>query len=206
MEDSDVNLRGWNPANSVMEFVIIFIGFWKLTWELGVNRATRHLGPISTDEQKSGYFVAGHTVRGWRWWIQLLLPFATPYVPVPKIPRLSQIIRAGDNGAFASSMISCIIHDHYYVSWRPIYEAFFQEFIWAKDRMGDGPNLPDMQILGSDMKGWKYALAADVDVWKVKRMAERRGEVTWVSPFPPILELKHPPAQTDNEHLIARSL
>jgi hypothetical protein len=125
---------------SIFAILGVPVGIWMAQWELNYRIATGHLGPLCTDEDKMGYFVAKLCCK----WFYRLRPVRIPKVPPPRLPTITALIEAGDEGWFTSAIFNSISPNHAEVSWKPLYEAFFCEYIWSCYRWGlrQNSNIP----------------------------------------------------------------
>lgn len=64
--------------------------------------------------------------------IRRFWPFFIQRTPKPRLPTVSDIIKAGDKGILTSAMFEWIPYNRHHVSWRPVYEACFEEWLWRK--------------------------------------------------------------------------
>jgi len=154
----------WPFIRNIIQFFFAVVGFWRLLYVLSSTLGTRHLGDVIQDKKRAGYFAAVPSMRVRLGWI--LAPIHGWRVSVPEVPAFGDIISAGDKGAFTSAMIAGIERGHFYVSWRPIYEAFFQEQVWTADK-GLLPSKAQPDAF------YEYLYKAEYDVREKKRWAER---------------------------------
>lgn len=166
----------YTHAEGIIQLAVLIIGLCRGVYQLSLYNATRHLGLALQNEDEVGYFIAK---PHWSHW---LFPLYIPTVRTPRIPTLRSIIRAGDEGIFTSGMIhriaprqDSITENHFTVSWKPIYQAFFQEYVWAMDQYQPNSFAPLKKVLNREGKELgKYNEKAEHDVWKAKRIAEGR--------------------------------
>jgi len=144
-------------------------------WEINFRWATKHLAVTCQDEDKMGYFVAKVPAK-WHW--QWFFPFLIRRpVPLPVVTTVSGLIKAGDEGVFTCSMFDSVANktSEVAVSWKPIYEAFLRECVWAVQQQClkgftsfRNPLTANAQSKYMD----RYKESAEFAVWRIKREAE----------------------------------
>ncbi|KAK0761677.1 hypothetical protein N5P37_005659 [Trichoderma harzianum] len=124
----------YDKANSIITLVFTIIGVIsivygvrKAVWELNIRSATNHLGPVCIEREDMGVFVAQTPGRC----REFLWPCCFGRVPKPRLPTVTALLKAGDEGRFTSAMFEWIPNNRRHVTWRPLYEAFFEEILWA---------------------------------------------------------------------------
>jgi len=83
------------------------------------DRAAREDVGRACSKSSMGYFAAKTP-----WW------FSRKVTSLPWVPTLSGLIKAGEDLAYTSALFDQIPNSHEEVSWRKIYEAFFDEMAW----------------------------------------------------------------------------
>ena len=175
----------YSQAKSVLEFIAtvsatigVLYGLWRAEWEFNFRKTTKHLGATCQDEGKMGYFVANvPSMWSKQWWKSLLPILMQNPTPIPSVPTVSGLIKAGDDGVFTCGMFDCIARntDDTSVSWKPIYEAFLRECVWATQQWSPkASNLfePSQRLAGLAEYVKRYKDFAEYDVWRVKKEAE----------------------------------
>ena len=115
--------------------IAIISALWavrKAGWEINFRAATKHLGDVCCDRDMMGYF----EVEMPSFLTRYLFPFWIAQRKAPKVPTISGLIKAGDEGIYTSAMFDWTPPNYDRVSWKPLYQAFFQELWWWK-RFGD---------------------------------------------------------------------
>lgn len=118
-------------VNAIFTAVGVILGLWLAGWRINIANFKQSLGSISLDKDLMGYFVA------WSPLIWDIWPFCTPLAVRPRVPTIFAMIEAGDLGLFSSSMFSSMPAHYSRVSWRPVYEAFFREYVWSCEIPGN---------------------------------------------------------------------
>jgi len=98
------------------------------------------LGSTYFDKDSLGYFVTERS---------FFLPFLSP--PKTYLPDVAGLIAAGDDGVYTSSMFAWILPGYQQVSWKVLYEAFFREYAWECDRIGEA-NIGDWSDISPNKK------------------------------------------------------
>ncbi|PKK44899.1 hypothetical protein CI102_11874 [Trichoderma harzianum] len=161
---------GYYKSESVIGWVASFFtvagviyGVWAAQWVLRLRRSTAHLGSVCQDEEEMGCFVADIPGERRRLW-----PFFIGKTPKPRLPTVSSIMRAGDYGVFTSAMFEWVPYNRRHVTWRPLYEAFFEECIWAQEWPVKSCT-PQWNLEGLDLRSIRYVTqildAAKEKVW-----------------------------------------
>jgi hypothetical protein len=121
---------GIDLTSTALVILGVIYGVWNAQRVFGYRSSTGHLGSICCDKKRMGYFVANIPSK----WRQYLFPFFICRTPTPRILSIKGMIKAGDEGVFTSSMFNWILGNYEAVSWKPLYEAFFQEVEWNSRR------------------------------------------------------------------------
>jgi hypothetical protein len=159
---------GFDFANTIITILGVLYAVWKAEWTLKLISATGHLGKICQDEDAMGYFVANLPSAWWK-----LMPFfMTDRVSPPLVPTVSAFIEAGDDGWFTTGMLDSVSTPRAAVSWVPLYEAFFREYVWAMESRSDD-EFPKLRFRASEEQEFnKYLKIARFEVEKIKQQAQ----------------------------------
>jgi len=181
---SDDKFNASNTALGYVNTVVTLLGViwaaWTASWHLGVQHATKHLGPVCRDEDLMGFFV----VKAPRWWWAIFPFLGMPRVSVPVVPNVSALIEAGDDGIFTSSMFNSILPDRRKVSWNAVYERFFIEHAWNLLRPAmQGVELLRPESLFVPKELLQYQKRAEEAVWVEVRRADDKYPVSITKVF-----------------------
>jgi hypothetical protein len=160
--------------SSALAVIGILYGIYVAGWRINMSDYKEHLGSMILDKQLMGYFVAKSPSHLSVW------PIVQRKAEPPRLPTVFALIEAGDLGLFSSSMFSSMPADYSRVSWRPVYEAFFREYVWASE-MTKTPSFGKLIKDESDKDGCllKYVDKAQREVFMIKLKARRNK--TYVS-------------------------
>lgn len=130
-------MSNYTPSRTVTGDIVVWItilgflyGIWAGTYAWTRQKTIQRLGSTCYDKEQMGPFVA----RFSRWWQRVFL-FIFPIpckVPVPHLPTITALIKAGDDGLYTSALFDGIEANYQQVSWKPLYEAFFHELLWRQ--------------------------------------------------------------------------
>ena len=70
---------------------------------------------------------------------------------------LSGFIKAGDNHAYSSSMFDWIPQSNEEVSWKPLYQSFFNELVWMRKEQSTAPSRDISRLIVTARKHMKIS-------------------------------------------------
>jgi hypothetical protein len=159
-------IMAWKDTVSVVSSIIGILGFIGIITgvitfctELSKRAREKDAGRVCCDAEKMGYFAIQEPnwYKPWQYFKK--------HVPLPIVPEMSAIIRAGDDLAYTSALFDGIPANHDEVCWLPIYEGFFNELAWSKESSY-------WKRLSKDDSMKRYTKEAADHVAKLKEMSE----------------------------------
>jgi hypothetical protein len=129
---SEDKIRGWIQAvSSILTAIGIFLGFLRYARDSLRKNSVEEFGTIALEIRKMGYFVIPEPNVMW-----LFAIWTRRITKPPVLPTLSTILKAGETQHFTSAMFDWINvpSGGDIVSWKGLFEAFFDELAWSRPR------------------------------------------------------------------------